>query len=398
MGKIKASREGIKQINSDREAKGWTKDQNSEALIITSQQEFKKAVDEILLTQSVDNTLLTIEQLEKLADFFTTNAKNAVFKCISKLLKEKTQKITIAHFLQIIESEDLHTKGITYINWQKFLQGKEIDKPVFIAFCDALEIEDWRDVAEARPIDSKDNTKQARLVEGLSLFNHQKQVNLLLEKLANGNRAFLVANPCHYSRTWMLRRLESEISANIKLKCKPISLQRSLYSSLGIGELKAHFEEKYLPTKIINILKQEHIVIVFDIDSYDLQRLEQLIVEFWQPLVSNLPPKTPGMLLMFLLATNRGNDWQGKWQNNPTLCKHMTELLPANPFQPEDVAQVLPKVALQLRKPLSEPALDIAHSLIQKSQGKTDKLLQEIYRYFECRTTEFSVWQRYPHF
>ncbi|NMG09577.1 hypothetical protein [Brasilonema sp. UFV-L1] len=394
MVKIPASKEGIEKINQCREDKRWTKDENSEAMIITSQQQFRQAVAGEKKLPIED---FTIEQLESLVKkkIFTPDSTNQVWEYINRLKSKNTLRITIERFLQVIESKEIHTKGITYRNWQKFLQGKEIEQDVFIAFCEALGIEDWKSVAVLPLIYTKDSTKQTRLVEGLSLFNHQRQIDLLLSNLANQKRAFLIANPCHYSRTWMLKRLETEISVTMCLKCKPISLTGSQYSSLRIGELKNRFHTEYCQAKLVKTLKQENLLFILDIDTYDLERLEQLIIEFWQPLVSQVP-KNAGMLLMFLLASHCNNDWQEKWHKSSTLSEHITELPPANPFEANDVAQVLPRIALKLGQQLLGQEVTIANCLINKSQGETEKLLLEIYRYFECRTTEFSLWQRYP--
>ncbi|MBW4632331.1 MAG: hypothetical protein KME30_10645 [Iphinoe sp. HA4291-MV1] len=397
MVKIRASKEGIEKINKCREDKRWTKDQNSEALVITSQQQFRRAVKENLPVTSEDDTRLCIEQLQILLqkNIFTSDSTNKVWEYLNRLKTRNTLHITIGRFLQFIESKDIHLKGITYRNWQIFLQGKEIDKDVFLAFCEALGIEDWSSVAVLPLIYTKDSTKQTRLLEGLSLFNHQQQIDLLLSNLANQKRAFLIANPCHYSRTWMLRRLEAEIYVTMRLKCQPISLTGSQYSSLRIGELKNRFHTEYCQTKLVKLLKQENLLLLLDIDTYDLERLEQLIEEFWQPLVSQVPKNT-GMLLMFLLASHCNNDWQEKWQKSSTLSEQITELPPEHSFGVRDVAQVLPKIAIKLGQPLLGQEATIANSLINKSHGSSEKLLLEMYRYFECRTTEFSLWQRYP--
>ncbi|MEH2258504.1 hypothetical protein [Nostoc sp.] len=390
MVKIKASKEGIEEINKKREEEGWTTDQNSEALIITSQQEFKKAVDKI-----TDDTPLTIENIETLATnkIFTSESTNLVWEYINELKNNSLRKIDSEYFVKFIKSKEIHTKGITYRNWKNFLhkERKPIDKDVFIAFCEALGIENWRDVAELPPIERESNNQPNLLKEGLSSFNHKTQIKLLKTNFSNRNKPFLVANTCKYSRTWMLRRLELEIENINRLKCKPFFLSGSRHSLPSINELSSRFERQYPRTRLVESLKRENLLIVID-DPYDCK---EIISNFWLPLVEKLTKtKTPGRMFMFLLPNNQANVQQIE-------STQIIELPPANPFEEkdkEDIVNVLLEIGAKMLKPLSQnDAERIADSLIQKSNGDTLKLLQEIYNHFKCRQTKFAdIWQRYP--
>lgn len=63
--KVKASKEGIEEINQKRQEKGWTKDQNSGVLIIASQEQFKKSIEKHLnITKEEQN--IPIDKLNEL--------------------------------------------------------------------------------------------------------------------------------------------------------------------------------------------------------------------------------------------------------------------------------------------------------------------------------------------
>lgn len=394
--KIKASQAGIQKIEELRKEKGWTKDENSFALVATSQQQFQKKV----LIKWGNPQELDLQQLEILQKqkTFTNDSTIIVWEYISTLKSQNKSTVSLEKILELIEDRELHAEGISYRNWRGFLNGKDINKDVFIAFCNVLEIADWTTVADLPPIYRRTNTQQARLADGLSRwFDHQAQKNLLWQSLdcpTAATKAFLVANPCCYSRTWMMRRLEEEM-ATVGLKSQPISLQGSSYSPLSIGELKNRFDRQYRHT-LNTTLDRENIFLVLDIDTLDLQRLEQLIHQFWQPLLQKIPSRTSGRLLMFLLAGDGNNDWQRQWHASPTLSQHIVEFPQANPFCAADLSAILPKIAFQLRQHLPESPDIIAESLIANSNGSTERLLKRIYQHFNCRTTEFSLWQRYP--
>ncbi|MFS0518792.1 hypothetical protein ACEYW6_29420 [Nostoc sp. UIC 10607] len=393
---IKASPEGIEQIKQSIKHKGWTvsgdRKNNADALIIVSQQLFKKYVKKYLKINNADEEPLTSEQLTKLVNqeqkIFTPTATNKVNTYIYQL---KKQKFTIKDFIEEIEIQCLYADRVTSRNWRYFQKGKEIDDDIFEAFCTALEIKNWDNFAIYHPIYNKNATDQTRLVEGLSSFNHRTQIKLLKTNFSNPNKPFLVANTCKYSQTWMLRRLELEIENTNRLKCKPFLLSGSQFSSRSINELSNRFEEQYPITRLVKSLKNENLLVVID-NPYDCK---EIINDFWMPLVKKLTTtKTPGIMFMFLLSNNQANEREIE-------STQIIELPPANPFKEEDkedIVNALLDIGAKIQNPLSQDnAEKIADILIQKSNGDTLKLLQEIYNHFKSKTTNFAdVWQKYP--
>ncbi|MBO3463761.1 hypothetical protein G7B40_029980 [Aetokthonos hydrillicola Thurmond2011] len=411
--KVWASPEGIKEINRKREDKGWTKDQNSEVLIIASQEQFKKSIKKYLsITEDKKN--IPIEELEDLLNkqkIFTQDQQ--MRKRISHLRSQKIKEITFDECLRVIEQKDIHTPGITYRNWQKFLRGKEndsIDIKDFEAFCEALEIPDWRKFVIYPPIYQKTATNQTRLVEGLSLFNHQKQVELLMERFPKPTQIFLINNPCSYSRTWMVRRLAAKITEYNPRQCRPVALNNSNYSSSSKNHEKKDINNLFHKKEWINIasfLDSAHLIFTLNVDDYDFQRLNTYLQQYWIPLVDYLKriqQKKQGKIFMFLLASAQKNHW-GKPEAIRTnlapeiINLHQTTIYTENELN-QELVKVLQDIAARLDDPLSDDSTKIAADLIKKiehEQNKAENLLKVIYQHFNCQTTEFaSIWQTYP--
>ncbi|MBW4674918.1 MAG: hypothetical protein KME52_13065 [Desmonostoc geniculatum HA4340-LM1] len=410
--KVKASKEGIEEINQKRQEKGWTKDQNSEVLIIASQEQFKKSLKKCLnITEEEQN--IPLDKLNELLIQKKVLTDNNKFQQhFLKLKTENNHKINLKECLKIIELNDIHTPGITYRNWQQFLSGQEIDKNVFEAFCEALGIPNWNDLVEYSPIYQKTTTNQTRLVEGLSLFNHEKQIDLLLEQFPKPTGIFLINNPCCYSRVWMLRRLVMKITEYNPRQCQPVCLDNSprLKLSSNVDNIQNLFYQKDF-LQVENILDSKHLIFTLNADRYDKKSLGSFLEQYWYPLVEHikkLQPKKSGKIFMFILVSNTQNDWCSAEEIKVGLFKGIINFHQHNIYTDEqkdylkkELAKVLREIAARLNKEeLSEDAQNIALELIKKiqdKQNKTENLLKVIYQHFNCPTTEFaSIWQNYP--
>lgn len=402
---------------------GWAKDNCEQALIEASLYQFKEVVAPALTTalnirincSSTPIGLTSLEQIVKknvisvpardnipiTQKIFTNDSWKKFLDYLSQLRKEGNHSISVQQVLDAIQTQKLHTDRVTNRNWRSFLECKKIDCDLFIAFCSILRI-NHKDVVETSlSTPAKDLTKATRLVEILNTFNHTQQKIIVCTNLAQKNapKAFLVVNPCFYSRTWMLRRIEHEIRINSLLEVQRESFfSQSRFSPLSIKELDSVCKERFLNLQNIEkILRQKYLFFIINIDCYDLDDLSKLVEKFWQPLLNKIDPQFSGKLILFLVASGQENNWQTQWKEHPILKKSLAELPPAQPFDITDLCEILPRAALRLNIQLTEDITDLSQNIIDKSRGSTEKLLLSFYRKFNCPSHDFNrQWQNYP--
>ena len=212
-------------------------------------------------------------------------------------------------------------------------------------------------------------------------------------------KAFLVVNPCSYSRTWMLRRIEHEIRINSLLEVqREIFFSQSRFSPLSIEEVNYLYNKRFLSLQHIEeTLRQKYLFFIINIDCYNLDEVSKLVEKFWQPLLNKINPQVPGKILLFLVASGQENDWQTGWKEHQILKTSLAELPPAQPFAITDLCDILPRAALRLNIQLTEDVTDLSQNIIDQSRGRTDNLLLSFYRNFNCPSHDFNrQWQNYP--
>jgi hypothetical protein len=319
---------------------------------------------------------------------------------LSDSIKIGLRKITIGEIVDLIRKNPVYTNGISYRHWRDFIGcERELDQLIFVAFCHALDINNSEDFVEKSLIYSKPSTREFYLIEHLNSFNHRKQIRIINNQLSIENqvRAFLFVNPCPYRTTWILRRIEHEIKEMYRqVEVKRLNKDKSL-QLLSIQDLKYAFQQydsKYFIKK--------NLILVLNIDSYDLQSLENIINNCWLPLLRIFSKERTGIVLLFLVAHGLGNDWQIEWQNSSILATNIVKLC-SYPFKSEDFCEVISKIArdfaLQFREYSLQPAETIAEQLLADSNGNVRELLRKVYNHFNCRISqeEFNrQWQNYP--
>lgn len=397
-------------------------------LSFVSQQEFRRYAQELLNRNS--NATINSQDIE-----FLNNPPNSIFPYsntgessghkVLEVLKDmkdnrNNQNMTVDGFCQIMQNSEIHTKGITKINWRHFYTVKKpIAAEAYIAFCKALSINNWTDVGEEPTIyrKSESNNKSQVLFECLRKFDHDQQVNEVLIN-AHNFHVFLVHNPCIYSKAWMMRKLEYSIETsstnNRIIQCLkiPMLCRESAYlnhTPLNIQEIKHIFNQKIADiyrtqrnlqvrdadnAQLITLLETNNLLVIFDINNYSLDSITQIIEYFWLPTIQEIRQKNcPGKILMFLLDTedrisNSNIDIQGI---------QIKVLSPANPYQDsKDMQNLIAQAVASLNFKLDSSLEDVAQKLIKSD--RTEKLIREIYKTFKCDTkqTDYSVWQQYP--
>ncbi|CAD5935437.1 hypothetical protein [Planktothrix agardhii] len=425
--KVKASPEGQKIIETARTEKGrrtgWAKEDCHQALTDASLYQLQNVILPALGISVKDNPnpTLNLKTLKAIIDkncikppineysrvtltIFTDDSKQKVLTIINQIIAKDYTDLHLNDFYNFFDKYKLRTDRITDIKWRNFSSGKLIDKDIFIAFCEVLGVS-WEEVVDQEtPFKHKDSTKTTLLVEVLNTFNHKEQKDLVCSNLASSHapKAFLVINSCSYRRTWMLRRIEYEIKTFGKEVQPEDFFSNSEHTSLSINDLTSIFNEKFNerhPAQSLNeVLKSKYIFLIINVDDYHLNDFKDLINKFWKPILARVNPEKSGKILMFMISSDEKNDWQTEWKNCDILKDAIAELTPANPFQAQDLIEILPRIALKLDKTLKEDPVTLSQSILEKGQGGTEKIIRALYGQFDCKTEDLiRQWQNYPH-
>jgi hypothetical protein len=423
---VKASQEGKKIINEAQCAKArqepssWGRESVEKgglALKIASEHLFRDAVaQKFNLNRDDDNAKVDVEPfINWMEDYKIFYLKNTNYTTVVNDHLKSCNVITIGEIVdQLIKPGLVRTKGATIEHYRAFLQGKiEIEKSVFIAFWKALEIkENWEEFVE--------EDKNDIISTHLTSFNHKSQVRVISEHLLsqeNQVRAFLFSNQCSYSRTWMLRRIEHEIteflprvkveglnkSLPVTRRVKVEGLNKSLTANLE--ELNSRFE-KHRSTDF----SRKTLILTLHIDNY-FQDIEIIINDYWKPVLQKAKEQRPNSVFLFLIS--KRNDWKEKLRENPILLEYIAQL-PCPSFTSKELYdEVLLKIALDLQVQYPTRDVDLLKKLAKTLMNEyeenyqqnasiddpthTRNLLEGIYKHFNCSPSDFDrQWKNYP--
>jgi hypothetical protein len=394
--------------------KGWAKDKCQQALIEASLYQFKNVVAPALsIPINCPTKPMSLAILEKIVgknaisvpaihntqitqNIFTDDSKKKFLQHLSEVKQAGNQAISVEEVLNVIKNKKLHTDRVTDRNWRNFLECKKIDRDIFIAFCTILEI-NWPDVVECSPQPRNDLTKTTRLVQILDSFNHIAQTNIVCQNLSiNSKAAFLVVNSCSYSRTLMIRRIEYEIRINSNREVQRESFLSQSRFPPSVENFNSLFSQRFSISKIEQTLREKYLFFIINIDNYDLDALCQLVENIWQPLLKKIYPENQGKILLFLVASDQGNNWQTEWNQHPILANSLAALPPAQ-FNVNDLSQFIPRVAMRLNIQLQQNVTNLSQEILANSGGSTEKLLRLFYQHFNCSPNDFKrQWQNYP--
>ena len=446
MVKVNASPEGIKTIQSRQKNKarqnnsGWAKNSDGcwAALMAASKYQFTKAVRKKFDLPSDDDyaaiNIPTFRQWITSHEVFIHEQKNStrldsqsvVDKLLQDSINNNVETITIGEIVGLIEDRetDVRTDRVTYRNWKYFLEGKCLDKDIFIAFCYALGLEnEWKTLVQIEdpPIYSSEKTQVDYLSQYLNEFNHRDQIEKIKEKIIftknNQVTAFLFVNKCPYSQTWMLRRIEHEMK-NKWYRDRPVevhNLNLKKNICVGIPVLESRFQE-YISTDF----SQKQLILILNIDKY-LLYVEQIISDLWRPLLDKAHQQRPNSVLLFLMCQKLENYLQEKWRENQILRDYMAQL-PCPSYTKKELGEVISNIAdnfgFQFQQYLEESQEVIAEKLMNEYEKMmneyeqncqqnasiedpthTRNLLKGIYKHFHCPDSDNEVnrqWQNYP--
>ncbi|MBH8572054.1 hypothetical protein I8752_03200 [Nostocaceae cyanobacterium CENA369] len=155
-----------------------------------------------------------------------------------------------------------------------------------------------------------------RIHSELFRLNYIAQVQLFREFITEKRiGAFLVHGSPEHGQIWLLKRLlqkipESTVTPPISfhlsrrvLRTDIAALWRELGRQMGVQDYSSQQE---IARNVVAQLKTQHIILIFhDLDCIDEIYLQELIRDFWLPLVNSTPqticPSSEFFLLMFLV-------------------------------------------------------------------------------------------------
>ncbi|MBD2207626.1 hypothetical protein H6G33_35435 [Calothrix sp. FACHB-1219] len=384
MVKINVAKDKIETVKQKIKTKGWTIDRNTSQLLPEANKyRFKKILEEQEINDCIEKIKIThlkkIKGIVIKEKIFTPESENKFRDYLEKLEQERKEYIDID---DLVNSQEIRIKRFTHRNLMYFLEGKEIEKDVFIVFCKVLGIP-WRTIVPKDSIYYKDYS----LLNYLKHFDHHQQVNLLTIELSKNHhqqKLFLANNKCQCSLTWMLRRLDAEISNFTKLKCRALSLLKSQYLSLVNNNIETFLNENLSITS----LEKNNILLILTIERYeDITEINERL----RLLIQNQPEQSKGKLVVLLIIN------QDNYLVSGDLQKYIVQLDTSLAYTKDDMAGLISKIAISMGKILNDSPHK-AEQLISKAQGNSLVLLREIYQLFECDRdpTWEKLWTQYP--
>jgi hypothetical protein len=392
MVKIKVAKDEIDNIKRKIKEKGWNIDRNTTQVIPKANQ---CKLESFFKEQNITyKKYIKIDDLRKLvkAKIITDKSENDLRDYIEEQEKSKVTEIPYGDFCNYFFNENskeviakMRFKQITERTYKYFIEdAQEIDKEIFQIFCKVIGV-NWRKVVDKDSI----YYKSYSLLNSLVSFDHHKQVNLLKIKF-NDNKPFLISNYCIYSRIWLLRRLETEITRITARKCRRINITGSQYIPLNNHSIQSKFSSNNL-----NLLSNENILIFCDLEFSYCSGIEMVISDYWNNLNKQIAQNNPGKLIMFLLNTN--ND-QELTQKLNAIKVNNTDLFALDNFQ-DDLAALLSELSIRHNMMVSSDFIGLSQQMIKESKNDTGKLLTQIFNQFleqKQVQNELDSWKNYP--
>ncbi|MBO1056314.1 MAG: hypothetical protein HEQ27_07210 [Dolichospermum sp. JUN01] len=392
---LRASSDGIEKIKAAMKKEGYTQNSAKTPIYKVTKQELERYIKKNIInsnTTQLDNPNLTV-LLDQHLHIFSgySNISQSSRDIVRTYIEQVKAPIQLDNFLRDLEGKQVTAFQLTDANWRTFCTGKDARKSkqkgqekllpesVFNAFCEILRLNP--DEIAYKP----DNTIE--LEDKLKLFNHERQINLLIEKVQDGKNTFLISNDCLYSRSWMLHRLEKAIEScflQTKTKINKYSIITLNSSSENIHTQLStsitNFKSIFHKNDIYNKLKQQHIILVINIDHYcyDIENINK-IYDFHQTMYQAKSPDNDGQLLMFLLAKDCN------LQNRSSINNNIIELQKAD-YNSSHLTQLL-----NMEK-------SMADSIIDHCQNNAKNLLIKLYEHLKINRdpATLKIWSNYP--
>jgi inactive STAND len=401
-----ATQEELQHIKHAARQRGWTTKEDSLGLIAASR---------ILIEQKLEkcpkrkNYLLPLSELERWRDDEEINLPDSggFTKFINEIRKQGKETVDTSEISALVGDEEdgkkhriIRAKGISERSIRDFLNGKSLNQEVFMAYWDALKLD--REYLSGLHHSGSSSYKSHQLYKALLSFDYRESCDRIQYIAQNSCRsaAFLIPptqqSGYPYSQVWLMRRIEQELLKFSDLETRPpilFSLD-SNFETYTIEQLYLKLGSELRNSKIEQVLKKENLILVMNgIDTYDRDRLDALLDRFWQNLVKQVS-KSPGFLILFLVDGGKPNNWR----DVPGICDRIVRVSAIPSFSVEHLRDDLGEIAGKLQQTLPEPDINgLVKALIEHQQkGEVNLILKTIYQQFNCRFSAETRWQQYP--
>ena len=165
---LQATELGKKMIEERRNELGscWSKGDNSDAIQEASLWKIEKALASQGLKVGKGIPLADFEGIMYEHLIFGSGCQDNLRTFVKELKTQKIKIINYEKFNDLVKKYEVKADGISYTTWTQFYQGKPVNKPAFIAYCEAMELK-WQTICDYN---------QNQLLElALSTLNHSQQ-------------------------------------------------------------------------------------------------------------------------------------------------------------------------------------------------------------------------------
>ncbi|MGD1701590.1 hypothetical protein [Dapis sp. BLCC M229] len=388
---LKASESECQQIKQRIKELNWKRGENSQALVEAS----KNLIFDTIIT----GYEITLEKLEELIDeeavYIPKTQKSEYRQFKQKIKKSANQIISSFQLEELIESDIILAKNVSYRTWSNFQKGIPIDKSAFVAYWKTLGFETEIIQELGTKKNSSDFHNRSTLLYRILLsVNHRPQINIF-QNLAKHKRrvgGFFIQGNCHYCRAWLMRRIEIEIIKYGAAEVKKLSFDlASDLTEFSIPTIWMKLGAELQLTSA-DFIQKKHIILVFkNVETLDKKRLEELLEQFWFPLVKQIPAGK-NFLIMFLEDCGGQNDWR----DNTEIFPQVIKMPIAESISETDIREAINQIEIILQAPLPSINDAIGDLLKYSKNGKSRLVLEYMYKLFQCQFSRETRWQTYP--
>jgi len=408
MRKIVLTDEMIDCLDQARIHRGWTKEDDSEALIQASLYVIENLMNEV--SQNYRITLADLEKWEeeKKIEILDRIKYNAFKKKCEANSQEFNPSLIFIDCLSIgddlIREFVIRAKGFT-LNSLRSCTEKKFKKPETkpkTMVCNILEV--YCSIFDINLDDIESDTERIKfndLYNILSLFNYSDMMAFIdkfsYERLRQ--KVIHIPSSSLFYPPWLTRRLELKINDLGHRTTKKIVFDLAdKNKEWTFFNLTSYLFASLKDDNINKILDKNNVLLIFkNVDQKDRAYLDEVLIrELWQSLCSQTAP-SKGFLLMLWIDQGNVNDWGGNPHN---ISEIIHPLAKVSSFCKQDFEDFLPHLGQKFQlSNLRDPcyrAQECDRLWQESEQGQIEATLKAFYKTFQCNLVSETRWLNYP--
>ena len=424
-------REDIERLDKARIRKGWTREDNSEALIEASRYLLELFIEEYNHQYQQESYKISLKVLKSWVtqdtrrkddskklyckntwnfSYFETNKKELYIKD-NQITNKRTQEIDdslielnfedIDHLLEefILAAIGISQDSLrwctewTYYRRRKRKKPKSMPTYVIEAYCEVLGVPfETLQSNQSHQKLKDERTNNEKIYNVLTGFNYTETVNYLRNIAPSKSRKGIIYVPpsSRKFQVWGFRRIEREIRSINGLEVYSICYNPTIHDC----DFPSLLQRFYLNNGDIKQLSKHNYIIIFEqLDYLSLESVEQNIIEFWKFLIKQMKP-AKGFLLMVWQDGGQPNDWRDKFASLEKIY-HFPKL---PYFHQQDFSNILPIFAEQLQLPnlIMNQAAELDNLWQTSNHGQIEETLTAFYQRFRGQLAREERWLNYP--